>query len=158
MKWTLLLLIGLCISNLSFSQTEVINFVPSISNFVFSTDEWGFKSEMTTAAKALDDCANDPDGCALKDMEVEEEKTTVLQQMLKAGISGAYTQKTMVSFEKMILKGKGKKLLNRIDVVLAFEKYSGYTYSAMSNRMNIYIKKLSEKSQALNKSKHKKLN
>ncbi len=133
----------------SFGQTEVINFTPSLSSFVFSDDEWTFKNEMATAAKALDDCANDPDGCALKELEAEEEKSTLLQQMLKAGISGAYTQKTMVAFEKMILKGKGKGLLGRIDIVLAFEKYSGYSYSAMSNRMNIYVKKLAEKSEAL---------
>ncbi len=141
--YVFLLLIGF--SGANFAQEIPSDFIASINGISISDELWTFKTSMTEAAKTLDDCAKEEGGCALKELE-DDKDAPLLQQMIKAGISGANTQKIMVDFEKSILKGKGGKLLKRIDIVLAYEKHPGYSFSAMCNRMNIYIKKLSEKS------------
>ncbi len=92
---------------------------------------------MQTAAKALDNCSTKKNKCNLID-PVKSSKTNLKEQISLGWSWGASqgVQKDMAKFEKLLLKSE-KFPTKQLEI--AFRKYPGYSYSAMSSRMGFYI-------------------
>jgi len=135
-KKVIIILIFLILPVLCWSQ-KATNFQSTIEKNGYIEVEWTYIHQMKVAAKALDNCSTKKNKCNLIN-PIKNNKTNLKEQISLGWSWGASqgVQKNMARFEKLLLKSKNfpKKQLE-----IAFRKYPGYSYSAMSSRMSFYI-------------------
>jgi len=122
---------------LSWSQNAA-KFHSTLEEKNYANLEVSFITKMKTAAKALDNCSKSKTKCDLID-PVQNKKASAKEQ-ISSVLSGTYpsrsVQKTMAQFEKQLLKNKE---FPKRQLEIAFKKHPGYSYTAMSSRMRLYI-------------------
>ena len=124
------------------AQKGGTNYFETLNKKGYTEVEWTFKNQMLAAAKSMDMCSPSIRNCVLKD-PIKNTNVKAIKQ-IKLGWSfgverEVMVQKNMAAFEKAMYSDRDNKLLPWIRIESAFEKYPGYSYSAMSSRMEDYI-------------------
>lgn len=126
-----------------FAQKEMnTDFSRRLKKINFTGAAGELKSKALKAGLSWECCIEEKCECTdLKDPWEEDKSLTYQQQIskIKNDKSASQLQKDMVNLEQSILYGKGVRVIEPQVVKSAFEKFPGYSYEAMKNRMNFYI-------------------
>lgn len=142
MKKLLVLTMLLALPAVMLAQKKATNYFGKLNTQGYTEVEWTFKKEMLVAAKSMDRCSSVMNKCALED-PIKNRKAKAFKQATLGWSFGVerevMVQKNMAAFEKAVYSNKKNKVLPWIIIESAFEKYPGYSYGAMSSRMDDYI-------------------
>lgn len=133
-------------SSLSFGQKEMnTQFSERLKKVNFDNVSTDLKNKAMKAGLSWECCIEEKCDCTDLLDPWENDKTLTYQQQIskmKADPNASQLQKDMVNFEQSILYGKGASALQASLVKNAFDKFPGYSFEAMKNRMDIYIQKM----------------
>lgn len=142
MKKILVFTFLLALPSIVLAQNGATNYLETLNKKGYTKVEWTFKSQMLAAAKSLDACSKAKKNCNLID-PIKNQKAKAIKQVTLGWSFGvernAVVQKNMAGFEKAVYANRENKLLSWIIIESVIKKYPGYSYGAMSSRMNDYI-------------------